>query len=171
MARVDRFSAPDITDRSYTITAVVEIPAEGAEGILLASGSRFSGYALYVKDGRLVHEYAFSDRERTTLMSDMPVPTGPATLRYAFRKTGRRRGVGTLYVDGQAAGSAELPKTWPVVAVTGGLSCGRAGSAAVSEAYSPPFSFGGTLHRVVVELGDDGWRDPAVEARAALAEE
>ena len=171
MARVDRFSAPDITDRSYRIWADVEIPASGAEGMLLQSGASFGGYALYVKDGRLVHEYAFSERERTTLVSSVAVPSGPTILRYSFRKTGRRRGIGTLYVGNQEAGSAELPKTWPVVAVTGGLTCGRAGSSAVGGAYTPPFPFTGTIRRVVVELGDDGRRDPSAEARAALAEE
>ncbi|MDP8925255.1 MAG: arylsulfatase, partial [Chloroflexota bacterium] len=95
MARIDRFSAPDITDRSYTIMAEVEVPAAGAEGMLLQSGARFGGYALYVTEGRLVHEYAFSERERTTLVSDVPVPPGPTTLGYVFHKTGRRRGVGT----------------------------------------------------------------------------
>ena len=97
------------------------------------------------------------------------VPPGPISLRYAFRKTGRRRGIGTLFVGAQAAGSAELPKTWPVVAVTGGLTCGRAGSSAVGDAYTPPFPFTGTLRRVVVQLGDDGQRDSSAEARAAFA--
>ena len=170
-ARIDRFSAPDITDRSYTISADLTVPDGGAEGVLIQSGARFGGYALYVKGGRLVHEYAFSERERTTLTSDVQVPIGRSTLRYEFRKTGRRRGIGTLYVDDREVGSAELPKTWPVVAVTAGLTCGRALGSPVSDAYSPPFPFTGMLHDVVVTLGSDGERDVATEARGALAEQ
>ena len=171
MARVDRFGAPDITDRSYTITADVEIPDGGAEGVILASGARFGGYVLYVKEGRLVYEYAFSERERTRLVSDVAVPNGRSTLRYAFEKTGPRRGTGTLSVAGRPAGSAELAKTWPIVGLTAGFYCGRDGGSPVGEGYRLPFAFTGTIHRVVVELADDGGSDPGAEYRGALAEE
>jgi arylsulfatase A-like enzyme len=172
MARIDRFSAPDVTDRSYTIEADATISEGGAEGVLLQSGARFGGYVLYVQDGRLIHEYAFSERERTRLASDVPVPSGRVTLRYTFRRTGRRRGIGTLSIGERDAGSAELPKTWPVVAVTGGLTCGRAGSAPVTDAFRPPFAFTGVLHRVTVTVADDaGEADAEGAARAALAEE
>src|SRR5262249_52813393 len=48
MSRIDRLSAPYVTDRSWSIAAEVDIPAGGAEGVLLACGSRFAGYVLYV---------------------------------------------------------------------------------------------------------------------------
>ena len=171
MARVDRFSAPDITDRSYSIVAQVSIPDGGAEGVLLASGARFGGYVLYVQEDRLVYEYAFSERERWVVRSDRAVPRGDATFAYTFRRTGPKRGVGTLLVNGQPAGTLELPKTWPVVAVTAGVLCGRDGGSAVSEAYTVPFAFTGTLHRVTVTLDDDGAADVQAAYRAALAEE
>jgi arylsulfatase len=171
MARVDRFSAPDITDRSYTITAEVTIPEHGAEGVLLASGARFGGYVLYVQAGHLVYEYAFSERERFEVRSDVTVPPGDVTLGYAFRRTGPRRGTGTLLVNGQPAGPLDVPKTWPVVAVTAGILCGRDGGSAVSEAYALPFAFTGTLHRVTVTLDADGAPDSQAAYRAALAEE
>src|SRR6185503_19990925 len=95
MARVDPFSAPDITDRSHPITAETSIPgcntgAPGAvtEGVLLASGARFGGYVIYVQSGHLVYEYAFYERERFTVRSEIPVPAGEVTLGYAFRRTG-----------------------------------------------------------------------------------
>jgi arylsulfatase len=171
MARIDRFSAPDITDRSYTITAEVTIPAGGAEGVLLASGARFGGYVLYVQGGRLVYEYAFSERERFVVRSDGPLPTGDLRLGYAFRRTGPKQGTGTLLVNGQPAGTLAIPKTWPVVAVTAGLLCGRDGGSAVSVAYTLPFAFTGTLRRVIVELDGDGAADSQAVYRAALAEE
>jgi arylsulfatase len=171
MARIDRFSAPDITDRSYTITAEVTIPESGAEGVLLASGARFGGYVLYVRGGHLVYEYAFSERERFVVRSDGPLPTGDLRLGYAFRRTGPKQGTGTLLVNGQPAGTLAIPKTWPVVAVTAGLLCGRDGGSAVSVAYTLPFAFTGTLRRVIVELDGDGAADSQAVYRAALAEE
>lgn len=130
----------------------MEIPAGGAEGVLLASGSRFAGYVLYVKDGRLVYEYVYSPAVRHAIRSQAAVPTGPSVLRYEFRRTGPRRGRGTLSIDGRAVGSVEIPKTWPVHGTTAGVTCGRDVGAAVSDAYAAPFPFTGTLRRVVVEL-------------------
>jgi arylsulfatase len=171
MARVDRLSAPYVTDRSWSVTAEVEIPAGGAEGVLLASGSRFAGYVLYVKDGRLVFEYPYSLTARHTLVSDTAVPRGSrVTMGYEFRRTGPRRGRGTLLIDGKPVGSVDIPKTWPTHGTTAGLTCGLDVGAPVSDAYPAPFAFTGTLHRVTVDLHDDPAPDPS-ESRAALAEE
>ena len=171
MARIDRLNAPDITDRSHRITAQVDIPAGGAEGVLLTSGNRFAGYVLYVKDGHLIYEYAYSETVRHTARSAIPVPKGRRTLGFDFVKTGPRRGKGTLLIDGQPVGSLDLPKTWPVIATAGGVHCGRDGTLPVTDAYTPPFPFTGTLHLVRVDLSEDGRSDPATEARGALAEQ
>jgi len=171
MARIDRLNAPDITDRSYRITAEVEIPASGAEGVLLTAGSRFAGYVLYLKDGWLVYEYAYSETLRHTIRSAVQVPEGRRALGFTFVKTGPRQGRGTLLIDDQPVGSIVLPRTWPVIATTGGVHCGRDGGLPVTDAYTPPFPFTGALHRVRVELSEDGRSDPAVEAKGTLAEE
>jgi arylsulfatase len=171
MARIDRLSAPEITDRSYSITAQVEIPPSDVEGVVLASGTAFGGYVLYVKDRRLIYEYVYSEDERYEIASDSPVPTGQSTLRFEFTRTGHRRGRGALFVDGRCVGSLEIPKTWPVGGLAGGVLCGRDGGSPVSNAYDCPFVFTGTIHRVVVELAQDGERDPAAAYRSAMAEE
>jgi arylsulfatase A-like enzyme len=171
MARIDRLSAPYITDRSWSVTAEVEIAAGGAEGVLLASGSRFAGYVLYVKDGHLVYEYVYAPAVRHTIRSAAAVPTGASVLRYEFRRTGSRRGRGTLVIDGRAVGSVEIPKTWPIHGTTAGVTCGHDTGASVSDAYTAPFPFTGALRRVMVELESDGAGDPAGESRGALGEE
>jgi arylsulfatase len=171
IARVDRLSAPYITDRSYSIAADVEVPAAGAQGVLLAMGTRFAGYVLYVMDGRLVYEYVYSQAVRYTVRSDRLVPRGASTLRFEFARTGPRRGQGALVIDGQRVGRIDMPETWPVHGTCGGLFCGRDGGAPVSDVYTPPFAFTGSIRRVVVELGHDGAGDAAGESRAALSEE
>lgn len=171
MARIDRLSGPDVSDRSYSITAHVEIPATGAEGVLLAAGSRFAGYVLYVKDGRLVHEYVYAQDARIVIRSDVPVPTGRCTLGYQFTRTGPRQGRAALHIDAKRVAAAEVPKTWPIYALAGGVLCGRDGGSPVSDAYACPFEFTGTLHRVVVELRDDGQADLPGAFRSALGEE
>ena len=166
MARIDRLSAPEVTDRSWTVAADVEIPAGGAEGVVLAAGTRFAGYVLYLKDSRCVWEYAYSPKVRHVIRSDDPVPTGRVELRYEFTRTGSRQGRGALYVDGKLAGAVDIPKTWPVHGTTGGVHCGRDGGAPVSEAYTPPFPFTGTIHRLVVELARDAESDGTTARRA-----
>ncbi|MGH7325438.1 MAG: arylsulfatase [Candidatus Rokuibacteriota bacterium] len=171
MARIDRLSAPDVTDRSWSVAAEVEIPASGVEGVVLAMGTRFAGYVLYVKDGRCAYEYVYSQSVQHVIGSDIPVPPGRVELRYEFTRTGPRRGRGALFVDGKLVGTAEIPQTWPVHGTTGGIHCGRDGGAAVSSAYACPFAFTGTIHRVVVELARDGAADAAGAARHTLEEE
>jgi arylsulfatase A-like enzyme len=171
MARIDRLSAPYITDRSWSLTADVELPAGGAEGVLLAAGSRFAGYVFYVKDRHVVFEYVYSPTTRHLIRSETVVPNGRSVLRWEFRRTGLRRGRGTLLIDGRAVGSAEIPKTWPVHGTTAGVTCGRDAGAAVSDAYTAPFPFTGTLRRVIVEVQADGAGDPKGESKAALGEE
>lgn len=171
MARIDRLSAPEVTDRSWSIDAEVEIPPGGAEGVILAAGTRFAGYVLYVKDGRAVYEYVYSQSIRHVIRSEAPLPAGRTTLRYEFTRTGSRRGRGTLSVDGTPVGTTEIPKTWPIHATTGGVYCGRDGGAPVSDAYTCPFTFTGTIHRLVVELASDGHAGVEGRARHALEEE
>ena len=138
--------------------------------MILAAGGRFGGYVLFVKDRRLVYEYNFAD-VRYVITSETEVPVGPSTLHFEFAKTGQHRGSGSLLVDGARVGSGELPRTWPFIASTAGLHCGRNPGSPVSQAYRSPFPFTGKIRRVVVELADDQERDPAVDLRAALAEE
>jgi arylsulfatase len=171
MSRIDRYHVPDVTNRSFRITAEAEIPPEGAEGVLLSIGSRFGGCVLYVQAGRLVYEYAYDDHERTVVRSAEPLSPGARALGLSFKKTADRRGIATLLVDGREVGSAEIPKTWPVAGLAGGLNCGRDDGSPVSHAYRQPFAFSGTLQRVVLELGDDGRDDPGAEVRGAITEQ
>ena len=140
--------------------------------MLLESGARFGGYVLYVKDGRPVYEYAFSERERVSAGGRYgPLPPGRRTLRYDFKRTGTRQGTGTLLVDGRVVGTAAAAED---------LADGRRDGRPPLRAGRPgpdlgrvraPFPFTGTIHRVVVELGDDGVHDLAAEYQGALAEE
>lgn len=113
----------------------------------------------------------YSQSTRHVIRSEAPLPTGRVELRYEFTRTGSRRGRGALYVDGKPAGTVEIPKTWPVHGLTGGIHCGRDGGAPVSDDYPSPFAFTGTIHRLVVELASDGEADIEGASRHALEEE
>ena len=167
--RIAQAAAPDIRNRSYTITAHVEIPVGGASGVLIAQGDWCGGYALYVQDGHLLHDYNFVNRHYL-VRSAQPVPAGVCELSYRMTKTGEYRGEGTLFINGEPCGSVALPQTYRAQSSFIGLEVGRAPKPSVG-AFEAPFPFTGVLHKVVFELDDDQVIDGAGELRAALRQQ
>lgn len=166
LERIDRIKAPDMSGRAYSITADVELPSDGGEGVILAFGSSLAGYVMYLQRGHLVHEYVFSGNTRHVVRSPRPLKAGRHLLGYGFTKDGTQPGRGVLSIDGVVVDTVEIPKLWPNRAVQSGLSCGYDTGLAVSDAYECPNPFSGTIHRVDVELGDELPQDPASAAVA-----
>ncbi len=170
MARVDRLSAPNVSNRSYRILADIEMPTGGAEGVILAAGGRFGGYVLFVQDGRLVHEYnAGGPTQRMVLESPATLSAGRHRVGFVFRKTGSLCGDGALLVDQQVVARMPMTGMWPLLPNTSGVHCGRDDGSPVSERYACPFVFTGTIHEVVVELDDDQQIDFLKEYHEALS--
>ena len=167
--RIAQAAAPDIRNRSYRITAHVEMPAGGASGVLIAQGDWCGGYALYLQDGHLVHDYNFVNRHHI-VRSTRPVPAGRCELAYEMTKTGEYRGEGTLLINGERCGTVALPQTYRAQSSFIGLEIGRAPKPSVGE-FEAPFAFSGVLHKVVFELSDDQVIDAAGELRAALRQQ
>ena len=162
MARVDRLSAPDISDRSYVVAADFEQTTPGASGVLLAWGSRFAGFVLYIKDGELCYEYVYSESLAHKLRAPFRRQAGKARVELRFDHAADRSARASLWIDGQAAGAVEIPRTWPTHGTTAGLNCGQDAGAPVSDAYERPFRFTGRSLRVTVEL--DGRLNDAAKA-------
>ena len=137
--------------------------------MLVAQGDWCGGYALYLLEGRLVHDYNFVNRHHV-VRSDRPVPEGPCELAYEMKKTGQYKGEGTLYINGQACGSVVLPQTYRAQASFIGLEVGQAPKPSVGE-FEAPFKFGGTLHKLLFDLADDQLIDPKAQMQAALGQQ
>jgi len=167
--RIAQAAAPDIRNRSYRITAHVELPEGGASGVLIAQGDWCGGYALYLQDGHLVHDYNFVNRHHI-VRSTRPVPVGRCELAYEMTKTGEYRGEGTLLINGERCGTVLLPQTYRAQSSFIGMEIGRAPKPSVGE-FEAPFEFSGVLHKVVFELDDDQVIDAAGELRAALRQQ
>jgi arylsulfatase len=169
-APVPESAAVNVRNRSHTITAHVNIPTTGAQGMLLAQGSAFAGYALFMLNDRLhyVHNYCGLEIYRVT--SSGPIPPGDHELAFAFQRTGEHQGVGRLSVDGAAAGEVTIPRFIPTrFSITGeGLCCGYDIGLPVCNDYRPPFRFTGTIHRVVVDVRGDAHHDARSDAEVAL---
>lgn len=144
----------DVRHRAHTLTAEVTVPASGAEGVLVAHGGRFGGYALFVQDGKLRYEYNLCGIERTSIVSEQDVPSGDVVLGARFETAGgpSARAEVTLLIDGVAVGSGVIDRiTFHTYTLMGDSFCvGYDDSTPVSESYASPYPFTGDLHRLTV---------------------
>jgi arylsulfatase len=162
--RIPSYSAPDIKNVSYALTANVDctgldVAAGEADGTILSSGDRFCGYALFIADGHLVHDYNAAGVHYLA-RSASPVTAGPMTLRYRFTKTGELRGNGVCAIDGVDGPPVELARTLGVHISPAGLCIGWSALSPVSELFESPYPFRGSIDEVVFELGADRTGDP-----------
>jgi arylsulfatase len=142
-------AAAAIGGRSFDLTARVTREA-GQDGVLFATGTQNSGISIFVQDERLVIDYnAFDDH--TILESAIEVPVGDSTLVVSVRRGDGAAGSMSLEIDGQFAGSAELPLFMRMMSSVGPSVAYDHGSA-VSSRYRAPFAFAGTLHEIVIQL-------------------
>jgi arylsulfatase len=144
-------AAPNIKDVSYVIAADVD---RRGDGVVVSCGDRFSGYALYVLGGRLVHDYNAAGTHHV-VRSTVEVPTGPTRLEYRFTRTGPLQGTGELVVDGEPCGTVAIDRSLGVHDSPCGLTVGRTRLSAIASDYTAPFDFAGTVERVTFTLGDD----------------
>jgi arylsulfatase len=164
--------AVDVKRRSHTITAEVEIPSAGAEGVLLAMGGILGGYTLYVLDGRLQYVHNFVGRREDHLAAAEPLTPGLHTLGFAYRCDDPfGGGHATLTVDDAEVAAVDIRRFTPVrFSIMGaGLTCGYDGASAVTPRYRGPFPFTGTIHRVVVDIEPGRPVNYDDEVRAALS--
>jgi arylsulfatase len=170
--------APHLLNRPHTITVEVEIPPEGAEGVLVSQGGVDGGYSFYVKNHKLHYDYNYVAAERFSVESKGALPSGKLSLCYEFEPTGEpdiARGRGSpgkaqLYVNGKRVGQTEFPYTIPLVlGLAGGVAVGRDEGAPVTSAYEPPFEFTGKVLSVTIDVSGRLVRDEDAEMRTIMA--
>jgi len=156
MSAVPRANMLNFRNRSYSITAEVEIPRGGAEGVLLAMGGRFAGFSFFVQNNRLNYVYNWFGLERFSVSSAEPVLSGTLTLRMEFTSAGPAKGSAALFINGKQVGEGPIGRLVPVTfGLAEGLTVGRDPSTPVTEGYQSPFAFTGKIKKVVMELRED----------------
>ena len=157
-------AAPDTKNRSFTITAEVQIPKEGAEGVIITQGGRFGGWGLLLMDGKPEFDYAFSNHKehKYRVGAKDKLAAGKHTIKFDFQYEGRgygKGGTGTLSVDGKEVAQGKIERTIPVrFSLDETMDVGMDTGTPVVEDYvnKMPFRFTGGLQKVVVELGKSG---------------
>jgi arylsulfatase len=143
-------------NRSHTITAEVEIPKKGANGVILAQAGRFGGWSLYVKDGKPTYTYNWLGLQQYTVAATQALPSGKATIRFEFASDGGgmgKGGTGTLLVNGKKVAEGRIEQTQCCAfSADEGADVGADEGTPVSEAYTVPFTFTGKIATVTIEL-------------------
>ncbi|HXZ17674.1 MAG TPA: arylsulfatase, partial [Roseiarcus sp.] len=163
--------APSILNRSYRITAEIEVPQGGANGVLVTQGGRFSGYGLYLKDGKPTFTMNLLDIERPKWQSPDVLPPGKHTIAFDWKTdpTGApigRGGNGTLSVNGKQVAQRSLPHTQPLIwAWDETFDVGVDTGTSVDDSdYQVPFPFTGKLEKVTFDLGGTLMTPEAIKA-------
>ena len=147
----------NVKNRSHTITAEVEIPQGGGEGVILSQGGRFAGWSLYMKDGRVSYVHNWVGKERYTITAPQPLAPGRATIRYEFQYDGGNPGsggTGTIYVDGRKVTEGRIGNTTPFIfSADETADVGMDEATPVTEEYAEGDNeFTGEIERVTVTL-------------------
>jgi arylsulfatase len=148
----------NIKNKSKTITAQIEAPKDRTNGIIIAQGGRFGGWALYVKDGIPAYDYNLLGLQRFTVAATEKMRPGKAIIRFEFAYDGGgigKGGTGTLFVNEKKVGEGRIERTQPMVfsgdetADVGVDLATPVVEAIGSEAKS---KFTGRIHKVTVEV-------------------
>ena len=157
-------AAPDTKNRSFTVTAEVEIPEGGAEGVLITQGGRFGGWGLILIDGKpeFVHSFSQQPQHKYRVASKERLTPGKHTIHVDIAYNGPGMGksaTGTLSVDGKQVAQGDIERTIPLrFSLDETMDVGEDTGTPVVEDYvdKMPFEFTGTLEKVVLQLGKSG---------------
>ncbi len=162
--------APNLRNRSWRLLAELDVPAGGAEGMIVCHGSHAAGYAVYVRDGRLHYTHNFLGTIVTTVTAEVDLPPGPTIARVEFRATGRFEGDVDLYYGDLPVAQGRVKPTTPITFGMEGFAVGYQRGGAVVPGWSGRLEFTpGALGRVIIEPEGRAWRDPAREDRMRAA--
>ena len=158
---------PSLLNSSYTITADIDVPKAGAEGMIVNEGGRFWGYALYLVKGKPVFTYNLLGVQRTRWEGPELTP-GKHTVEFDFKYDGLGAGtlaynnisgiglggIGTLKVDGKTVTTQKLDRTLPLTKPLDTVyNIGAASGTPVDDKdYQIPFTFTGKINKITVVL-------------------
>lgn len=150
-------NAPSILNKSWTITADIEVPQDGGDGMLVTEGGRFGGYGLYLLKGKPVFLYNFVDIARFRWEGPDVLSPGKHSLVFDFKSDGPQfgnGGTGTMTVDGKQVAQQAIPHTVPIIFPWDEtFDVGVDTRTGVEDAdYQVPFAFTGTIDKLTVEL-------------------
>ena len=172
------FAAPRVLNRPHSITAEVEIPAGGAEGVLLCQGTAAGGYSLFVKDGKLRYVHNYVGRAVYGVESDHGPPARQARAQVRVRadrtsrtwRTARARPAGSSSTStAPSPGTPRRPSPPRSCSTPARSPAAPTPAPPVTDDYPSPFKFTGTIDSVTVDVSGELIHDPEAELRMHMA--
>jgi arylsulfatase A-like enzyme len=160
MGRLSENSVVVMKNKSFSITAEVEVPPKGAEGVIIHQGGAFGGMSLYAKNGKAKFAYNFFGLQTFATEASQPIPAGKHQVRMEFAYDGgglAKGGNVSLYYDGKKVGEGRVERTVPML-FSGDetTDVGRDTGTPVSSDYTRHTSvFSGKVNWVQLDLGKD----------------
>jgi hypothetical protein len=157
MHRLQENAVINVKNHSHSVTAEIEVPKAGAQGVIIAQGGDFGGWSLYVHEGRLRYAYNFVGVQRSYVGSETELKTGTHQARMEFAYDGGGIGKGgtvSLYVDGGQVGEGRVERTHKFFfSMDETADIGSDAGAPVSEDYGPRDNeFNGTVKWVQIDV-------------------
>jgi len=157
LSGLDPSSAPNILNKSYTITADVEVPEAGGDGMIITEGGAFGGYGLYLLKGKPVFLYNLLALQRFRWQGNEALTPGKHTIVFDFKSDEPgfgKGGTGVLKVDGTEVANQKIPHTTPFLMTLGEtFDVGSDTRTSVDDSdYQVPFAFTGKVEKVSVQL-------------------
>jgi arylsulfatase len=158
MSRLPEHAILQMHNKSYSVTAEVEVPESGASGVIVSMGAGIGGWSLYAKDGKLKHCYNFFGIENYFAEGEQPIPAGKHQVRMEFVYDGgglAKGGDVSLYVDGKKDGEGRVEMTVPMLFGTDTCDVGKDAGSAVSPDYAAKDSdFSGSVNWVQIDIDE-----------------
>ena len=157
MGRLSENSVVVIKNKSHAITAQIDVPEEGADGVIISQGGAFGGFALYAKDGKPAYCYNLFGLQQFKVYGEDPIPAGEHQVRMEFTYDGGGLGKGgdvKLYVDGEQVGEGRVDGTVPMLfSADETTDVGSDTATPVSDDYGPTDSeFTGNVQWVQLDI-------------------
>jgi arylsulfatase A-like enzyme len=151
-------SAPNILNRSFTITAAVDVPEGGGDGMIVTAGGWSGGYGLYLLKGKPVFTYNLLQLLLPRWAGEQPLTEGKHTIVFDFTYDGpgiAKSGTGVLQVDGHEVARLTIPKTIPfLMPADETFDVGVDTRTGVNDLdYKVPFRFNGSIDKLTFKLG------------------
>ena len=160
MGRLSENSVINIKNKSFSITAELELKDQPANGVIIAQGGRFGGWSVYTKEGKLKFAYNVLGIQEFYTEATTPIPPGKHQVRMEFAYDGgglAKGGNVTLYYDGQSVGTGRVGATQPMIfSADETTDIGYESGTAVTPDYGTHSSkFTGKIHWVQLDVGKD----------------
>jgi len=177
MKRLSEGSVIDIKNRSFTVTASIQAPAAApTNGVIIAQGGRFGGWALFFDKNRARFVYNLLGMQEFVVGATEDLAPGAHQVRAEFAYDGgglAKGGTVTMYYDGAAVGTGRVNVTQPLVfSADETTDIGNDYGLPVSAEYAGASRFTGRIDVVQIDVGDDDHShliDPAEVARVAIS--